>query len=237
MLRDPLLETKRILLVDDDLELLDLTQQLLQQRGYEVTATQSGEHALRVLARHGLPHLALVDYHMPPGMNGFTFARASRKYGEFPIIMLTAMDNTEKVVESLLDFADDYIVKPFSPLELVARVERALRRVRSFAYTQEQSARVNESLAVDFAQREATVDGESISLTPTENNILYILVSNAGRTVTTNILLDSLWPNEGATEDRLHVHIHRLRRKIETNAQNPRYILSERGEGYRFQAN
>lgn len=236
MIRAPQSAPKSILLVDDDLELLDLARHLLRSKGYKVTIAQSGEEALRLLSRHGLPHLALVDYHMPHGMDGFTFARKSREYGNFPIIMLTAMDNTNKVIESLLEFADDYIVKPFKPQVLVARVERALRRVRSFDYTQQQSA-AGEMLVVDFAQREATVDGDAISLTPTENNILYILMKNAGHTVTTNILLNSLWPNEEASEDRLHVHIHRLRRKIEENARQPRYILSERGEGYRFQNN
>lgn len=236
MIRAPQSAPKSILLVDDDLELLDLARHLLRSKGYKVTIAQSGEEALRLLSRHGLPHLALVDYHMPHGMDGFTFARKSREYGNFPIIMLTAMDNTNKVIESLLEFADDYIVKPFKPQVLVARVERALRRVRSFDYTQQQSV-AGEMLVVDFAQREATVDGDAISLTPTENNILYILMKNAGHTVTTNILLNSLWPNEEASEDRLHVHIHRLRRKIEENARQPRYILSERGEGYRFQNN
>jgi DNA-binding response OmpR family regulator len=149
--------------------------------------------------------------------------------------MVTAVDDTDKVIEGLTEFAEDYIVKPFHPPELVARVERALRRIRSFDYTQRQPAQISDALAVDFAQREATVEGDAISLTPTENDILYILMSNAGRTVTTNILLSSLWPNEEATEERLHVHIHRLRRKIETNAREPRYILSERGQGYRFQ--
>lgn len=239
MLRDPdpSSSPKRILLVDDDLELLDLTQHLLCQRGYEVMVAESGEEALRLISRHGLPHLALVDYHMPPGMNGFAFARESRRYGEFPIIMVTALDDTRKVIESLLEFADDYIVKPFKPQELVARIERALRRVRSFEYTQPTATTVGGTLAVDFVQREATVDGEAVSLTPTESDILYILMSNAGRTVTTSILLDSVWPNEGATEDRLHVHIHRLRRKLAGNAGGERYIHSERGEGYRFQSN
>lgn len=236
MIRAPQSAPKSILLVDDDLELLDLARHLLRSKGYKVTIAQSGEEALTLLSRHGLPHLALVDYHMPHGMDGFTFARKSRDYGDFPIIMLTAMDKTDKVIESLVEFADDYIVKPFKPQVLVARVERALRRIRSFDYTQQQSV-ASEMLVVDFAQREATVDGDAISLTPTENNILYILMKNAGHTVTTNILLNSLWPNEEASEDRLHVHIHRLRRKIEENARQPRYILSERGEGYRFQNN
>jgi DNA-binding response OmpR family regulator len=228
---------KRILLVDDDLELLELARHLLQAEGYKVLTAQSGEEALLLLSRHGLPHLALVDFHMPPGMNGFTFARKSRQHGDFPIIMLTAMADSEKVIESLTEFADDYIVKPFKPQEMVARVERALRRIRSFEYTQKQPAAAGETLSVDFAQREATVNGDPIALTPTESNILYILMNNAGRTVTTNILLNSIWPNEEASEDRLHVHIHRLRSKIENNARQPRYILSERGEGYRFQSN
>lgn len=237
MLGVPNAAVQKILVVDDDLELLELTRHLLQSKGYEVSIAQSGDEALRHLSRRGLPHLALVDFHMPPGMDGFTFARKSREFGEFPIIMVTAMDDADKVIESLTEFADDYIVKPFKPQELVARIERILRRIRDYDYAQSNATRVTEALAVDFSQREATVGGDAVSLTPTESDILYLLMSNAGRTVTTTILLNRLWPDENATEDRLHVHIHRLRRKIETDAREPRYILSDRGEGYRFQEN
>ena len=224
----------RILVVDDDPNALQLVRHALEKECFEVVTAHSGEEALRLIERFGLPHLAIVDYSMPPGMNGFEFGRTLREYCDLPLIMLSAVDETEKIIRGLEEFADDYIIKPFNPKELVARVQRALRRVSSFDYTISNEADVDGNLVVDFPHREATVNGEDVSLTPTENKILYILMKNAGRTVTTDFLLRRLWPNEDAQEDRLHVHIHRLRRKVEPDAGEPHYIVSDRGQGYRF---
>jgi DNA-binding response OmpR family regulator len=225
---------QRILAVDDDPQALSALRHMLELDGYSVTAASSGEEALQLVQRFGVPHLALVDYNMPPGMNGFAFARALRAFGDIPIIMLTAVDDADKIVSSLEEFADDYIVKPYNPPELSARVRRALDRVSDFAYTLHKEETIDERLAIDFAERRAVVDGSAVSLTPIETRILYLLIRNTGRVVTTEILLQRLWPEENAPEDRLHVHIHRLRRKIEPDADEPRYIMSEWGQGYRF---
>lgn len=207
---------------------------MLELDGYAVTAASSGEEALKLVQRFGVPHLALVDYNMPPGMNGFAFARALRAFGDIPIIMLTAVDDADKIVSSLEEFADDYIVKPYNPPELTARVRRALDRVSDFAYTLHKEETIDGRLAIDFAERRAVVDGSAVSLTPIETRILHLLIRNTGRIVTTESLLQRLWPEEDAPEDRLHVHIHRLRRKIEPDADEPQYIMSEWGQGYRF---
>jgi DNA-binding response OmpR family regulator len=225
---------QRILAVDDDPQALSVLQHMLELDGYAVTAARSGEEALDLVERFGVPHLALVDYNMPPGMNGFMFARTLRTYGDIPIIMLTALDDSDTIVEVIEEFADDYITKPYHPPELAARVQRALARVSDFTYTMQGEEKIDERLAIDFVERRAIVAGQVVSLTPIEARVLHVLIRNAGRIVTTEILLERLWPQENAPEDRLHVHIHRLRRKIEPHPDEPQYILSEWGRGYCF---
>jgi DNA-binding response OmpR family regulator len=195
----------------------------------------SGQDALKLINRYGMPHLAIVDLHMPV-MSGFEFCHAVREFSDMPIIMLTAVNTEETIIEGLEQYAEDYIVKPFNPEELKARVGRVLRRMGDYSYTLESTTRIDDRLMVNFPNREALVDGDSVSLTPTETKLLYILVRNAGRIVTTDFLLNRIWPMEEAQEDRLHVHVHRLRRKIEVNPNEPTYIVAERGTGYRFTA-
>lgn len=229
---------KRILAVDDDPFNLRIVRHALEQADFQVMTASSGEDALTVIKRQGLPHLAVVDIHMPPGMSGFEFCRTIHQFSDLPVIMLTAVGEESTVVEGLEKHAEDYIIKPFVPGELVARVNRVLRRIGDFAYTLEPTTRVDDRLSVDFPGRQAIVEGKEVSLTPTETKLLYILMRNAGRTVTTDFILRRLWPLEPAFEDRLHVHMHRLRRKIEDKKDKtrPRYINSERGLGYTFLA-
>ncbi len=226
-------ESQRILVVDDNTYTLRIVKHALEMAGYEVTTAISGEDALKMIHRYGMPHLALVDLHMPM-MSGFEFCREVREFSDMPIIMLTAVNTEETIIEGLEKYAEDYIVKPFNSEELAARVGRVLRRMSDYNYTLESTTRIDERLQVNFPNREAIVDGEIVSLTPTESKLLYILVRNAGRIVTTDFLLNRIWPMQDAQEDRLHVHIHRLRRKIETDHNEPTYIIAERGTGYRF---
>ena len=226
---------QRILVVDDDLTLLRLVHDVLERAGFEVLTAPSGQDALDVIGRRGLPHLAIVDLTMP-GMDGFEFCRTVQEFTDLPIIMLTAADDEETIVRGIELFAEDYITKPFSPRELVARVQRVLRRIGDFTYIVEPITRVDDRLKVDFAHQQAIAGGQHVSLTPTETKLLYILMRNAGRTVTNNFLLRRLWPLEEVFEDALRVHVHRLRHKIEPDPRKPRYILTERGLGYRFAA-
>ncbi len=230
---DASVEPERILAVDDNTYTLRIVKHTLEQAGFQVLTAVSAQEALTLINRHGMPHLAIVDWHMPE-MSGIELAHAIHEFSDMPIIMLTAVSNTEDISRTIEQFAEDYIVKPFSPNELVARVRRVLRRMGDYAYTMETMTRVDDNLLINFPKREALVKGEVISLTPTEARLLYILVRNEGRIVTTDFLLNRLWPLENAQEDRLHVHIHRLRRKIETNPDEPAYIIAERGTGYRF---
>ena len=230
-------QEKTVLAVDDNLYTLRIVQQALEQSDFKVLTATSGEEALKLISRLGLPHLAVVDLHMPPGMSGFEFCRSVHQYSDMPIIMLTAVNEESTVVEGLEQHAEDYIVKPFNPGELVARVRRVLRRMGDFAYTLSPETAVDKRLTIDFPNRKAIVNGKRISLTPTETKLLYILMRNAGHTVTTEFILWRLWPMEPAYEDRLHVHMHRLRRKIEDKKdKSVRYITSERGAGYIFQS-
>jgi DNA-binding response OmpR family regulator len=224
---------RRILAVDDDPDLLRLLRRELEAAGFEVWPAASAEDALTLISQRGLPHLAVVDI-MLPGLDGLGFARKLQEWSDLPIMMLTSIGEEKTVVEAIEGFAEDYIRKPFNPRELVARVERVLRRIGDFGYALQQVIRVDEHLGVDFANQKAVIDDKAAPLTATENKLLYILMRNAGRVVATEFLLRRLWPSDEVFEDTLRVHVHRLRGKIEPDPSRPRYILTERGSGYRF---
>jgi DNA-binding response OmpR family regulator len=155
-------------------------------------------------------------------------------FSDLPIIILTAVDEEETVIHAIDVFAEDYVTKPFSPRELVARVRRVLRRIGDFAYCLEPETRVDERLAVDFVGQRAIINDHPIDLSPTEAKILYLLMRNAGRTLTSGYLLHRVWPLEEVFEDTLRVNVHRLRKKIGSNSADLPYIVTERGVGYSF---
>lgn len=240
-MRDPLSSLQiesclqRILVVDDDPAIRRLLKDKLEGAGYEVWGAASGEQGLEVIGRRGMPHLAIVDINMP-GMNGLKFCEAVQQFSDLPIIMLSAVDEEETIVGSISRYAEDYVVKPFSPRELLARVQRVLRRQNDFSYTWDVETCVDDFLVVDIPHQRAIAGGQAVTLTPTETKLLYLLMRNAGHSVTTDFLLRRLWPLEEVFEDTLRVHIHRLRQKIEPVPARPRYILTERGVGYSFPA-
>lgn len=225
----------RILAIDDNTYTLRLVEFALHDAGFRVLSAVSGEAALDLLDTEGLPDLAVVDLHMP-GISGFEFSHRVHQYSDLPIIMLTAVGQEATVLEGLERHAEDYIIKPFNPGELVARVRRVLRRIGEFDYDLAPQTRVDDRLQIDFPNRLALVNGQEVALTPTETKLLYILMRRGGETVPTDYILRRLWPMEAVFEDRLHVHLHRLRRKIEDkkDKSRPRYIVSERGAGYSF---
>ena len=226
-------QIKRILVVDDSPVILHGVRQSLEKSGYAVQTAVSGNEALALLKRTGLPHLAIVDLNMP-GMDGFQLCEAIHKFSDLPIIMLTAEDDEQTVVHGLDNFAEDYIIKPFRSAELTSRVRRVLLRIGDFAYTLDPIITIDDHLKIDFPNRKAYLSDKAKSLTPTETKILYILLRNAGRTVTNEFLLRRVWPQEDAYEDRLHTHVYRLRRKIEPTPKDPKYIISQWGTGYTF---
>jgi DNA-binding response OmpR family regulator len=226
---------QRILVVDDDPAVRRLVHDKLEHEGFQVHTAASGQEALAAIERQGLPHLAIVDINMP-GMDGFEFCQVVQRFCDLPVILLTASHEEDTVIRGIEHYAEDYVTKPFSPRELIARVRRVLRRIGDFAYTLEPVIRVDDHLAVDFARQQATVDGQPVPLSPTETKLLYLLMRSAGRPVTSDFILRRLWPLEEVFEDALRVHVYRLRHKIEPIPSRPQYIVTERGLGYQFVA-
>ena len=239
MLADPSVpkapSSRRVLAVEDDPDLLRLIRRELEGAGFEVWACASAEEALETVSRKGLPHLALVDI-LLPGLDGQSLAARLHEWSDLPIVMLTSVDEEETVVAAIQGFAEDYIRKPFKPREMVARVERVFRRIGDFAYTLQPVLHIDDRLAIDFAHQRAVVGGREVALTSTETKLLYVLLRSAGRVVATDFLLRRLWLSDEVFEDALRVHVHRLRAKIEPEPSRPRYVLTERGSGYRFPA-
>ena len=224
---------ERVLVVDDDPLVRSIAEEALAGGGYEVWAAGSAEEALELLDDRGLPHLAIVDI-MLPGLDGLALCQKIHAISDVPVIMLTVVDKEETVVSTIEKFAEDYVIKPFNPSELIARVKRILRRMGDFSYTLEPLVEVDRHLAVDFVRQRAVVDGRPLALTPTETKLLYILMRNAGETILTSYILGRVWPDEEADENTLRVHIHRLRQKIEISPSRPQYVVTERGVGYSF---
>lgn len=225
----------RVLTVDDDPATLLMVERALSNAGFDVWAAPSGEEAMKVLRRKGLPHLVVVDLLMP-GMGGFELCRQIKEGSDVPLIVLTSVDTKDTVVDAIERFAEDYIVKPFDPRELVARSNRVLRRMGEFAYLLEPLTTVDDHLSIDFVQQRAVLDGREVELGPIESKLLYLLMKGAGRPQPNAHLLGRIWPNQEVFEDTLRVHVHRLRRKIEPRPEAPRYVRTERGIGYSFPA-
>jgi DNA-binding response OmpR family regulator len=224
---------KRILVVDDEPEIRNLIVRKLINAGYDVLSANSANHALEVIQKKGLPHLAIIDINMP-GMNGLELCDSIQQYVDLPVILVTAISESTTTIQAIKHYAEDYIVKPFNLDELVVRVQRLLRRINDFSYADGPLVQISPRLAVNFVQKQAFVDGKVIDLTPTETKLLHILWRHSGRIVTNEFLLGRVWPNEEVFEDTLRVHIHRLRQKIDTKGLAEKYILTERGQGYRF---
>jgi len=229
-------ESYRILVVDDSLSILEIVRSTLASHGFQVTTAESGEEALEIMLNEGLPHLALVDINMPLGMDGLELCEKILQFSDLPIIMLTAVEDISTIVDAIDRYAEDYMTKPVKTGELLARVRRVLRSIGNFGYPLSQFVKVDANLSVNFATLTAVVQGKSISLTPTETKLLYILMRQKGETISIDFLLRRLWPadNDFADEDRLRVYVHRLRSKIELKGLGPRYVVSKRRKGYAF---
>jgi DNA-binding response OmpR family regulator len=225
------IERTRILVVDDAADTRLLLNLRLQREGYDVFTASSGAEALEVIQKEGLPHLVLLDI-MMPGMDGFAVASELRRMGDISIIFLSALSDTDTKVEGLNRFAEDYVTKPFDFSELSARIRRVLLRVATDQNADPEQV-IDERLRVNFAQQYAIMDSVQITLTPTENRLLHILFNNRGRVLSPGFLLAKAWdPVRRGTVESLWVHMRRLRSKIEPDADNPRYVVTVRGQGY-----
>jgi two-component system KDP operon response regulator KdpE len=219
-----------ILLVDDDATLLSVLARRLTREGFDVRTAPSGAAALAALER-GWPTLLVVDM-MMPGMDGFELCRRVKRLADLPIVVLSAVDESESKVRALEEYAEDYVTKPFNPDELVARIQRVLRRTGS---GRSQVSLDDGELVIDLAQRRAETAAGEQQLTPTEVRVLQVLIGSLDRTVPTETLLDRVWSEaDGADPSYVWVTVRRHRRKLELDPDHPRYLLTERGIGYRL---
>jgi DNA-binding response OmpR family regulator len=228
----------RILVVDDEPDVANLVKMGIAyaRPDYEIVESHSGADALERAAREPWD-LVILDLTMPE-LDGFTVLGALRGGGsDVPIIVLTARDAEQDRVHGLELGADDYVTKPFSQKELVARIDAVMRRYHAGVKATRANELVRGDLHIDFAQRRVSVSGQPVALTPTEYNLLFELVTNPGRIMTHRELLKKVWGDEYREEVHyLKVYVGRLRTKLEADPGKPRLILTARGVGYQFPA-
>jgi two-component system KDP operon response regulator KdpE len=228
------LSAGKILVVDDDPQIRRVMKATLVGHSYEVIEARTGEEALETILRE-MPSLVLLDMNMP-GMGGLETCRAIRGGSDMPVIILSVR-NTEKDKVAALDAgADDYVTKPFSIEELLARIRAALRRSPGGPEGGPRAI-VSEELEIDFETRRVRAHGKDVRLTPKEFEVLRHLVAHAGKPVSHRELLQAVWgPDYGDEPEYLRVFINQVRKKIEANPARPKFILTEPWVGYRFVA-
>jgi DNA-binding response OmpR family regulator len=223
---------KTVLVVDDESQIVDLVRDYLEHAGFGVLTAADGPEALRAV-RTGGPDLVVLDLGLP-GLDGLDVLRSLRHKGTLPVIVLTARgEETDKLVGLELG-ADDYLTKPFSPKELVARVRAVLRRTET-ASAQADVVRVGNEVVLDLPRMETRISGRSVELTPTEFQLLSAMARQPGRVFTRSQLLDAIHGVAFESYERaIDAHVKNLRRKIEPDPRSPRYLLTVFGVGYRF---
>jgi two-component system KDP operon response regulator KdpE len=219
----------RVLVCDDEAQILRALKVVLRDAGFEVEATETARGALDAAAVR-VPDAAIIDLMLPDG-SGIQVCSELRSWSDLPIVVLSAVGDEEQKVAALEAGADDYVTKPFGPRELVARLNAVLRRARTGSDT---PSIVAGGLEVDFAARQVRRDGQELHLTPIEYKLLGVLARNRGRLMTHRALLTEVWGPQYAQDTQvLRTHIANLRRKISPGGE-PRYIRTESGVGYRF---
>jgi DNA-binding response OmpR family regulator len=227
------LDRRRILVVDDEERMVRFIRLNLEHDGFQVSEAFNGKQAVQRL-RDVNPDLILLDV-MMPDLDGFEVLEMIREISNVPVIMLTAKGEEDDRVRGLEKGADDYVTKPFSPRELVSRVRAVLRRTEGATGSMHGLIEVDERLKIDFDRREVWLEGKIVKLRPTEYRLLFHLVQNAGWVVSHDQLLAKVWGYEYRDEPHyVRLYINYLRQKLEKDAANPKYILTERGVGYRF---
>ncbi len=224
----------KILIVEDDIAIASLMQLQLENRGYQVRHAKDGAEGLRE-AYAWQPDLVVLDI-MMPDMDGWTVCERLRELSDVPIIFVTAVGKESDIVRGLEMGADDYLVKPFSPRELVARIQAVLRRhTRSRDTSIEPRVYENGPLSVNLETREVKLNGKQVDLTPIEFKLLSTLIRNEDKVLTHRYLLSQVWgPAYEQERQYLKLYVWYLRQKIEEDPSHPRLILTERGVGYRL---
>lgn len=222
----------RILVVDDKPRYLRLIKVNLEASGYQVITADNGASAVELAATE-TPDLILLDI-MLPHKDGYQACREIRAFSAVPIIMLTALGQTDDIVRGLNAGADDYIPKPFSAQELLARIRARLRRAHQVSQHEIETVHRIGGVELDLTRKRLFVRGEEVHLTPTEYRLIVELVTNAGRVLIPGYLLEQVWGSEDNGPQLIWQAIHRLRRKIERDPANPVYIQTRPGIGYVF---
>ncbi len=223
----------KVLIVDDEPRMVQLIAMNLKLEGYTTVSASDGYQALEKVTKE-MPDIVILDI-MMPDMDGFETLKRIREISSVPVIFLSVKGEEPDRVRGLDLGPDDYITKPFSPRELISRIKAVLRRTETENSNRKSVIVVDDDLKIDFDQREVWVQGKKVKLRATEYRLLYQLVSNAGKLMTHEALLSRVWGPEYQDEDQyVRLYITYLRQKIEKDPRNPRYILSERGLGYRF---
>jgi DNA-binding response OmpR family regulator len=233
MMPDSRFRNYRILVVDDEQRMARFIRLNLEHDGFRVTEAYDGTQALDKL-RLSMPDLVLLDV-MLPDFDGFEVLKTIRSISTVPVIMVTAKSEEEERIHGLELGADDYVSKPFSPRELVSRVRAVLRRTEMTSESTHGIIEVDDQLKLDFDRHEVWVNGNLVNLRPTEYRLLYYLVQNAGWVVSHDQILTNVWGYEYREQPHyVRLYINYLRQKLGDDPNNPKYILTERGIGYRF---
>ena len=225
-----------VLICDDQPDIVNALKIYLKPEGYHLFTAENGQEALDTVTHNDI-HLILLDVMMPV-MDGITATAKIREFSNIPIILLTAKSETEDMVLGLNVGADDYITKPFVPVEVLARVRSQLRRYALLGSRPEQDSHILTigGIALDDRTKSVTVEGEPVSLTPTEFAILHLLMANPGKVYSTKNLYESVWQEAAlGSEGAVAVHIRHLREKIEIDPSQPRYLKVVWGQGYKME--
>ena len=226
-------DRRKILVVDDEERMVRFIRMNLEHDGFMVSEAFNGKQAISKL-RDVNPDIVLLDV-MMSDVDGFDVLETFREFTNVPVIMLTAKGEEEDRVRGLELGADDYVTKPFSPRELVSRIKAVLRRTEGATGSMHGLIEVDDRLKIDFDRREIWLEGKLVKLRPTEYRLLYHLVQNTGWVVSHDQLLQKVWGYEYRDEPHyVRLYINYLRQKLEKDPANPKYILTERGVGYRF---
>jgi len=231
------MDSYHVLVVEDDKEILEGVGIYLKNQGYTVFKASNGAEGLNIMEKEEI-HLAIVDI-MMPGMDGITMTMKLREKYEFPVIMLTAKSEEIDKVTGLNIGADDYVTKPFTPMELLARVNSHLRRYSKYLNVLEEKIEDNVyvigGLELNENTVQVTVDGNPVKVTPLEFKILALLIKNPGRVFSAEEIYEKVWNERAVATDTIMVHIRNIREKIEINTKNPKYLKVVWGIGYKIE--
>ena len=229
------METNHILIVEDDKEIREGVQIYLQSQGYKVFQAADGIEGLEIIEKEEI-HLAIVDI-MMPRMDGMRMTMELREKYDFPVIMLSAKSEEVDKITGLNIGADDYVTKPFTPMELMARVNSQLRRYRKFLekLAPKENVHVIGGLEINEEAVEVTMDGNPVKLTPIEYKILLLLAKNPGRVFSAEEIYERVWQEKAINTDTIMVHVRNIREKIEIDPKNPKYLKVVWGVGYKIE--